>query len=122
MHAPIPIGTVMALAIRPKRGEALEVVEQVDVKVDAGIVQGGRKVSEKRGITLLASQQWAVVQQDLKSAHLGIPWTARRANVLLDVAPLTDLGLSIPPSVKPPLPDPAIQRCAIATDTVIHLV
>lgn len=68
-------------------------------------MQGGRKVSEKRGITLLASQQWAAVQQDLKDKHSNLPWTARRANVLLDVAAIADLNLPIPPSVKPPLPD-----------------
>ena len=102
---PSPIATVLALAARPERGGPIALPEQLTLTPETGIQEFARKTKPKRAITLLAQQQWRDVQQELSSAYEQLPWTARRANVLLDVAPLAALKLPIPASVRPALPD-----------------
>jgi len=75
------IGQVLAIAIRPAHGEPMRDVTAVTATKGGGLVEEGRKVGAKRGVSLLAAGQWPDVCEDL---GLELPWTARRANLLID--------------------------------------
>jgi len=77
--APV-IGRVVALAVKPAAGAAMRECDVLELETDGSVV-GGAPASVKRGVTILSSQQWETVQCELNAA---IPWTARRANVLID--------------------------------------
>lgn len=75
-----PIGEVQALAIRPARAETMQLVDAVTAEKDGGLIEEGRGAKNKRGVTLLAAGQWPAVCESLGR---DVPWTARRANILI---------------------------------------
>ncbi|MEM9415111.1 MAG: MOSC domain-containing protein [Planctomycetota bacterium] len=75
------IGHVQGLALRTAKGEPVTLVEQVTAELGQGLREEGRGAKNKRGVTLLAAGQWPAVCQALGRE---VPWTARRANVLID--------------------------------------
>lgn len=55
-------------------------IDQVLVHTGRGI-EGDRRGKNKRGLTLLSTEQWAETCREL---GVDLPWTARRANVLVE--------------------------------------
>lgn len=79
-------GRIAAIAIAPKKRGAMKLVETASVTVESGIAGDARGKLPGRQVTLLFAADWADACRDL--GH-DLPWTTRRANVLID-------GLSVP--------------------------
>jgi MOSC domain-containing protein YiiM len=86
-HVRNPQGTILALAYRPKTGDAMIEIDRADVSIGQGLeLEPAHK--GKRGVTLLSRQSWNDVCRELKA---DIPWHTRRANVLIDGLDLRSL-------------------------------
>ncbi len=85
-----PFGCVVGLAVRPRRGAALQTREQLAITTTHGIEEDHGKAS-KRGVTLLSQPQWRQTVADLGLDEEALPWTTRRANVLIDAPSLAPL-------------------------------
>lgn len=86
-------GTIVGLALKRAHGTPMEVVEQAEATED-GLVGNVHQRRERR-ITLLSREQWEATQAELGG---GLPWTTRRANVLvegLDLGPLIGKNLRV---------------------------
>jgi MOSC domain-containing protein YiiM len=73
----------MAIAIKPKSRAPMEPLDEARVTVESGIVgdrlgRGGK--DGKRQITILSDELWMDVCAGLRAT---LPWTTRRANVLV---------------------------------------
>ncbi|PCJ54349.1 MAG: hypothetical protein COA73_14405 [Candidatus Hydrogenedentota bacterium] len=73
------MGKVIGLAIKHTQKMPLEIADSVDV-TEVGIV-GNIEQSPDRRITLLSREKWEDTMGDLGE---DLPWTARRANVLVE--------------------------------------
>jgi MOSC domain-containing protein YiiM len=78
---------VLAIALKTARGGPMREVAEADGLVDAGL-KCPVWPRKNRGITFLAAGQWKQVCRELAA---DLPWTLRRANVLLDADGLGDL-------------------------------
>lgn len=87
------LGQVLAIALRPLRAQAMELVEAARAARD-GCLLGDHSKSAKRGITILSAPQWADVVSDL---GFDLPWHSRRANVLIDAK---DLGRLVGKTIR----------------------
>lgn len=81
------IGAVRAIAVKTARGGPMRKIAEAEAVVDGGIV-GAPTPAPHRGITLIASGQWAEAMRELSAS---LPWHTRRANVLIDAATLAPL-------------------------------
>lgn len=84
---PAPGGRLLAIARRAARRQPMQLVETVDVSVARG-VEGDHKGLRfpNRAVTILAREDWEAaiaVLADLAGPVL-LPWTARRANLLVE--------------------------------------
>lgn len=73
-------GHVVAVAWRPRDGDAMQAAQHRRIRVGAGL-DGERGRTRTRGVTLLSAGAWSDVCRDLGVA---LPWHARRANLLID--------------------------------------
>lgn len=78
---------VSGLAIKKSHGQPL--MEVVSVQVASGGIQGNVRQGTRRRITLLSQEQWEEAVKDLDP---NLPWTLRRANVLVR-------GLDLPATI-----------------------
>jgi len=79
-------GTLLALAIAPKKRAAMVTLERATVTRDGGLEGDARGRRPGRQVTVVFNDDWqaacAVLGRDL-------PWTTRRANLLVD-------GIAVP--------------------------
>lgn len=75
-----PFATVLALCVKPASGAMMREVRMAEALVNGGLA-GGVQPRPRRGVTLLSAPQWAQVTAEL---GVDLPWTDRRANILLD--------------------------------------
>jgi len=81
------IGKVLKIALRTRpKGPMQEVLEATGS--ENGGLTGDVNSRPDRGITFLASKQWAEATRELEKE---LPWHTRRANVLVDAADLGEL-------------------------------
>ena len=81
------IGKVLKIALRTRpKGPMQEVLEASGS--ENGGLSGDVNSRPDRGITFLASQQWAQATGELEKE---LPWHTRRANVLVDAVSLAEL-------------------------------
>lgn len=85
-----PVGTVLGLAVRPNTSTPLQLHDSLSITVEHGIDHDHGK-SKRRGITLLSQTQWLATLSDLGVSVDDLPWTTRRANVLIDAPTLEHL-------------------------------
>jgi MOSC domain-containing protein YiiM len=78
---------VLAIALRTAMAGPMQLVEEADGAVDAGL-SGDLPVKPDRGVTLLSNEQWQETLADLK---VDLPWHTRRANVLIEGVRMGDL-------------------------------
>lgn len=83
-------GTVLGLTVRPSRDTALQPCGQLSITATHGIEDDHGRAT-KRGITLLSQTQWLATLDDLGVSVDDLPWTIRRANVLIDAPTLQTL-------------------------------
>ena len=69
----------MGIALRAADGDAMREVESADVLVGRGLAGENRRAG-KREVTLLSAEAWQHVCDELDTS---LPWTARRANLLV---------------------------------------
>src|SRR5215470_6055148 len=81
------IGRILGIAVRG--GFRGPMVEKAEARLtENGGIDGDLASRPDRGVTLLASQQWATVQKELGAE---LAWHSRRANILVDAAGLRSL-------------------------------
>lgn len=81
------IGRVLKIALRTRpKGPMQEVLEATGS--ENGGLTGDVNSRPDRGITFLASEQWAATTRELDKT---LPWHTRRANVLVEAAGLAEL-------------------------------
>lgn len=86
MTPPITTGRVRALAFRPVDSDPMREAPSVTVAPGRGIDRENRPAG-KRELTLLSSESWFDACRELGR---DIPWTCRRANVLVERLHLPD--------------------------------
>lgn len=75
------MGRLTGIARREQKRAPMETLEQAEVSEQTGVAKDFRGKPGKRTVTILSARAWREV-----CAELGqdIPWTARRANLLVD--------------------------------------
>ncbi len=77
-------GTLVAIARRAAHRAPMEVIARGRVTIEAGLEGDYRGAKyPKRQITVLAKEDWEAALADVPGAP-NLPWTARRANFLVD--------------------------------------
>lgn len=72
---------VIGLAIREKPRSPMQLIEHAVVSEAAGVELDFRGKFKQRQVTLLSHEQWQLACQEL---DVELPWTFRRANVLVE--------------------------------------
>lgn len=75
------MSSIKAIAMRAKPRAQMQTVEQVQVSVEHGIDGDFRGAQKGRQVTVLSHEAWRTACAEL---HAEIPWTTRRANLLVD--------------------------------------
>ena len=74
-------GKVLGIARRAKTRAPMEVLESAAVSIEAGVEGDLRGAFRDRQVTLLTQEGWQAACRDVGS---DVPWTTRRANVLVE--------------------------------------
>ena len=82
-------GTVLALALRPEKGGAMALAESISLTPENGVI-GDHGTSKNRQVTLLDEANWIAACEEISTK---LPWTARRANILVQ-------GIDLPKLVE----------------------
>jgi MOSC domain-containing protein YiiM len=82
-----PAGRLAGIAWRPARHAPLVAVASAPVTRAAGVATDARGRPGPRQVTVLAAEDWAAATA---AAGTGLPWTARRANLLVSGIALRD--------------------------------
>lgn len=94
-ETPSPFGRLIGIARRDGRRRPMERIEQVRVAADGGL-EGDHKGIKfpKRGVTILAREDWEAAIAELAdlAGPVPLPWTERRANLLVE-------GVQLPKSI-----------------------
>ena len=75
------MGKLVGIARRDKKRAPMETLETARVSADTGVANDFRGRPGKRQVTLLSNRSWRDACDDLGE---NIPWTTRRANLLID--------------------------------------
>lgn len=81
-------GKLIGIAWRPARLAPMQLADSIDISVASGVA-GDHKGAKfkRRAVTILAREDWEAALEDLATtgAPTGdLPWTARRANLLVE--------------------------------------
>ena len=75
------MGTVIGIARRESKRAVMETLESAIISGETGVADDFRGTSNLRQVTLLSAMVWnKVCQED----NCDLPWTTRRANLLID--------------------------------------
>jgi MOSC domain-containing protein YiiM len=80
-------GTLIGMARRAKKRAPMELLQHGHVSLEAGLVGDSRGAKFiKRQITIMAREDWEAALFDLEAEHdhSELPWTVRRANLLVE--------------------------------------
>ena len=80
-------GIVLALALRPEKGGAMALCERISLTPENGVI-GDHGTSKNRQVTLLDEANWIAACEEIAA---NLPWTARRANILVQGIELQEL-------------------------------
>ncbi len=75
------MGRLTGIARRDAKRAPMETLEQADVSVQTGVAQDSRGKPGDRTVTVISARAWREVCAELGQE---IPWTTRRANLLVD--------------------------------------
>jgi MOSC domain-containing protein YiiM len=75
------MGRLSGIARRDKKRAPMETLEQAEVSDQTGVAQDSRGVPGERTVTVISARVWREVCAELGQE---IPWTTRRANLLVD--------------------------------------
>lgn len=80
-------GKLLDIAVKKATREPMEQLEFANITIGDGIMGNDRKVSPLRQVTVLAREDWEEVCRELE---VELPWTTRRANMLIEGVQLED--------------------------------
>lgn len=80
-------GTVLALALRAEKSGVMTRCESISLTPENGVI-GDHGTSKNRQVTLLDEANWIAACEEI---GLNLPWTARRANILVQGIDLEEL-------------------------------
>ena len=75
------MGRLTGIARRDKKRAPMETLEQAEVSKETGVASDSRGKPGKRPVTVISARAWREVCAELGQE---IPWTTRRANLLVD--------------------------------------
>ena len=75
------MSTIKAIAIKNRSRVAMQSIDSARITVDSGILGDFRGAQKDRQITILSEISW---KKACHSINADLPWTVRRANLLLD--------------------------------------
>jgi MOSC domain-containing protein YiiM len=78
-------GRLVSIARRDRKRAPMEVLDRARITGDAGVEGDFRGRPGKRQVTVLASEDWQAACAELGRS---LPWTDRRANLLIEGIPL----------------------------------
>lgn len=81
------MGTLTGIARRERKRAPMETLERAEISKDSGVAEDSRGKPGKRQVTVVSAAAWRDACRDLGQ---DIPWTARRANLLVDGIDLPD--------------------------------
>jgi|JYMV01.1.fsa_nt_gi MOSC domain-containing protein YiiM len=81
-------GKLLAIAVKSRDDGSMHLLDKANITKSFGVENDPRGKRPSRQVTVVSSESWAAVCADLGKE---IPWTLRRANLLLD-------GISLPNS------------------------
>lgn len=76
---------LLGIAIKPKRLQPMHTLAAVELSVELGVAGDSRGKPGPRQVTVLSQSAWRAACADL---GVDLPWTTRRANLLVDDLPL----------------------------------
>lgn len=80
-------GKVCAIAVRTEKLGPMREIGRASVVLGGG-VEGDIEVKPRRGVTLIAKEQW---ERAMRELNADLPWHTRRANVLVEGLDLSTL-------------------------------
>lgn len=75
------MGRLVGIARRDRKRAPMETLEQADISAETGVARDFRGKPGKRTVTVISARAWREVCSELGR---DIPWTTRRANLLVD--------------------------------------
>lgn len=81
------MGEVIAIAYREKPRAPMQTVSQSQITLEAGLSGDCRGTAQGRQVTVLTEEGWQAACAELGEE---LPWTTRRANILVRGVDLTD--------------------------------
>lgn len=75
------MGRLLGIARREKKRAAMETLDEAEVSEQTGVARDSRGKPGGRTVTVLSARAWREVCAELGA---DIPWTTRRANLLVD--------------------------------------
>lgn len=80
-------GKLVGISIRPAEGAPVQEVAHTAIHVKGGLEADYRRGAGSRAVTVLAREDWEAACRD---AGADLPWTTRRANLLVEGIPLRE--------------------------------
>lgn len=80
-------GKLLGIAVRPGSGEPLGLLEQTTIRTESGVDGDYRRRTGARQVTVLVREDWEVA---CDAAGATLPWTTRRANLLVEGVTLAE--------------------------------
>ena len=75
------MGRLIGIARRAQKRAEMEVLEDAEVSEHSGVAEDFRGKPGNRQVTVVSAEAWAAICEDLGQQ---IPWTTRRANLLVE--------------------------------------
>lgn len=75
------MGRLVGIARREKKRAEMEILEDAEISEKTGVASDFRGKPGKRQVTVISAAAWAAACEDLGQQ---IPWTTRRANLLVE--------------------------------------
>ncbi|MDH5377137.1 MAG: MOSC domain-containing protein [Gammaproteobacteria bacterium] len=72
---------LIGIAIKRKKRAAMEALESAYISLERGVADDFRGKPSRRQVTVLSQKAW---QETVSELGTDLPWTARRANLLID--------------------------------------
>ena len=79
------MGRLVGIARRDKKRAAMDILEDAEISEQTGVAKDFRGRPGKRQVTVISAEAWSAACQDLGQE---IPWTTRRANLLVEAVQL----------------------------------
>ncbi len=75
------MGRLIGIARREQKRAEMEILEDAEIREQTGVAEDFRGRPGKRQVTVISAEAWAATCEDLGQQ---IPWTTRRANLLVE--------------------------------------